>query len=136
MDGDFPEALYKERNFGLNVKLLDMESGKHLNNGNIVNICLGVCDDNGEWIHETKDGQTFMKGKIEAELYHGAGSFVKLAAKDVSRIYQSKTVNMVVYPKPTVLRYSGESSIEEHVDYSLIEPLVIHGISIKAKKRD
>lgn len=59
-----------------------------------------------------------------------------MAARDVSRIYLNKTVNFVVYPKPTVLRYSGESSIEEHVDFSLIEPLIIHGVSIKAKKRE
>lgn len=65
VDGEFPETLYKERNFNCSVKLIDLETGKDLNNGNIVNICLGVCDDNGEWIHETKDGQTFMKGKIE-----------------------------------------------------------------------
>lgn len=53
-----------------------------------------------------------MKGKIEAELYHGNASFIKMAARDVSRIYFNRTVNIVVYPKPTVLRYSGESSIE------------------------
>ena len=59
-----------------------------------------------------------------------------MAARDVSRSFVNKTVNMVVYPKPTVLQYSGESSIEEHIDYSLIEPLVIHGVSVKAKKRE
>jgi hypothetical protein len=59
-----------------------------------------------------------------------------MAARDVSRMFPNKVLNLVIYPKPTVLRYSGESSIEEHIDYSLIEPLVIHDVSIKAKKRD
>ena len=75
-------------------------------------MCLGICDDNGEWIHETKEGQPFVKGKIEAELYHGSATFMKMALRDVSRIFINKTLNIVVYPKPSVLRYSGESSIE------------------------
>ncbi|MCB0368409.1 MAG: hypothetical protein KDD45_02965 [Bdellovibrionales bacterium] len=136
VDGDFQECLYKERNFNLKVKLVEVSSGKEQLNGNIVNVCLGVCDDNGEWIHETKEGVSFVKGKIEAELYHGSTSFVKMACRDVSRSFVNKTVNLVVYPKPTVLKYSGESSIEEYIDYSLIEPLIIHGVSIKAKKRE
>ena len=45
-------------------------------------------------------------------------------------------MNIVVYPKPTVLRYSGESSIEEYIDHSLIEPMIIHDVSVKAKKRE
>ena len=135
VDGEFPNTLYKERNFALNVKLVDISSGKERLNGNIVNVCLGVCDDNAEWVNETKEGVTFLKGKIESELYHGTSGFAKMAARDVSRVFIKKTLNLVVYPKPTMLRYSGESSIEEHIDHSLIEPLVIHNISIKAKKR-
>jgi len=136
LDGSFPDILYKERNFSLSLRLVDAADGKEKLNGNIVNVCLGLCDDNGDWIHETKEGQAFLKGKIEAELYHGSASFVKMAARDVSRNFVNKTVNLVVYPKPTVLRYSGESSIEERIDYSLIEPLTIHNICIKAKKRE
>ena len=79
---------------------------------------------------------TFLKGKIETELYHGCASFVKMAARDVSRGFVNKSVNVVVYPKPTVLKYSGESSIEENIDFSLIEPMIVHGVCVKAKKRD
>mgnify|MGYP000053012881 CR=1 FL=1 len=63
-EGEFSSVLYKERNFSLNSKLVDIETGQEILNGNIVNVCLGVCDDNGEWIHETKEGNTFLKGKI------------------------------------------------------------------------
>lgn len=59
-----------------------------------------------------------------------------MAARDVSRGFVNKEVNVVVYPKPTVLKYSGESSIEENIDFSLVEPLIIHGVSVKAKRRD
>ena len=61
---------------------------------------------------------------------------MKMAARDVSRGFINKSVNFVVYPKPTVLKYSGESSIEEQIDFSLIEPLMIRNISIKAKRRE
>ena len=105
-------------------------------NGNIVNVCLGLADDHGEWIHETKEGVSFLKGKVESELYHGTVSFVKMAPRDVSRAFPNKTLNLVVYPKPTVLKYSGESSIEENIEQSLIEPLIIHGVTVKAKKRE
>lgn len=107
-----------------------------MNNGNIVNVCLGICTAEGEWIHETKEGLGFIKGKIDSELYHGTANFVKLAPRDVSRGYCSKTVSLVVYSQPSMLRYSGESSIEEHIDYKLIEPLIIKDVTIKAKKRE
>lgn len=66
IDSTFPDTLYKERNFNISVKLVDIAEGKEKLNGNIINICMGLCDDNGEWISETKEGQAFLKGKIEA----------------------------------------------------------------------
>ena len=59
-----------------------------------------------------------------------------MAPRDVSRAYCNKKVNLVIYPKPTLLKYSEESSIEEHVDYRLIEPMIVHDVTVKAKKRD
>lgn len=107
-----------------------------MRNGNLINICLSVCDSNGEWIHETKEGLAFIKGKVESELYHGEGEFIKLSPKDVSRSFPGKTINLVVYPKPTLLKYSGESSLEENIDFELIEPLIVRDVSVKAKKRE
>lgn len=48
-----------------------MSSEKEEINGNLINMSVGLCDKNGEWIHETKDGVPFVKGKVETELYHG-----------------------------------------------------------------
>lgn len=69
----FPDTLYKDRNFGLSFKLLNIATGAIENNGNLVNVCLGVCDSEGEWVHETREGGPMLKGKLEGELYHGAG---------------------------------------------------------------
>jgi hypothetical protein len=73
---------------------------------------------------------------VESELYHGEGEFIKLSPKDVSRSFPGKTINLVVYPKPTLLKYSGESSLEENIDFELIEPLIVRDVSVKAKKRE
>jgi hypothetical protein len=48
---EFPDVLFKERNFAFGVKLVDISSGKEQRNGNLINISVGVCDKNGEWIH-------------------------------------------------------------------------------------
>lgn len=97
---------------------------------------MGLCDKNGEWIHDTKEGAPFVKGKVETELYHGEGEFCKLAPRDVSRGFQDKVVNLVVYCKPSLLKYSGETTLEENISYLSVEPLIVRDITIKAKKRD
>lgn len=135
MADQLADTLYKDRNFKLSVKLVNLVTGEVENNGNLINICLSVCDSNGEWIHEAKEGGAFLKGKLEADLYHGMGEFVKLSPRDVSRSFTDKKVNIVVYAKPSILKYSGESSIERIVDFKLIEPLVVKDVCIKAKKR-
>lgn len=110
-----PDTLYKDRNFGLSFKLLNLSTGSMESNGNLVNICLGVCDSNGEWVQEIKEGTPLLKGKLEAELYHGQGEFVKLSPRDVSRGFAGKKVTLVVYAKPSLLQYSGESSLERRI---------------------
>jgi len=48
-----------------------------------------------------------LKGKCETELYHGKADFIKINPRDVSRGYPGKIVNLVVYAKPSMLKYSG-----------------------------
>jgi hypothetical protein len=49
-----------------------VKNGKNLNNlANMVNLCLGVSDDNGLWINTNRVGDQMLKGKTEVELYHG-----------------------------------------------------------------
>lgn len=69
------------------MKLVEIATGRELRNGNMLNMSVGVCDRQGEWIHETKEGLPFVKGKVESELCHGEGEFCKLAPRDVSRSY-------------------------------------------------
>jgi len=70
-------------------------------------------------------------------MYHGEGAFLKVYPRDVSRVYPEGKLNFVVYSKPSMLKFtSNASSLEQVVDSSLIEPLLIKDISIKAKKKD
>ena len=54
-------------------------------NSNVIHLCLGVCDAEGEWITENKAKENFMKGKTEIEMYHGEGFFLKIYPKEVTR---------------------------------------------------
>lgn len=51
----FPDVIYKERNISFSVALTTSD-GQTVRNSNIVHLCLGVCDNNGEWIAETRNG--------------------------------------------------------------------------------
>lgn len=77
INGDTPSLIYKERNINISVQLINKETEKILNS-NIIHLCLGLCDSNGEWVTENKAGENFMKGKTEVEMYHGEGSFLKV----------------------------------------------------------
>jgi hypothetical protein len=49
LEESLPETLYKERNFNVKVRLVDLENEKIMNS-NIVHLCFAVCDVNGEWV--------------------------------------------------------------------------------------
>jgi len=51
-----------------------------------------------------------MKGKTEVEMYHGEGSFLKVYPREVSRAYAGGVLNFVVYAKPSLLKFSSNSS--------------------------
>ena len=77
-----------------------------------------------------------MKGRLESELYHGEAQFAKLAPRDVSRSLPGKVLNLVVYAKPSILKFSGHSVLEESVEAESIQPLIIRSIPVMAKRRD
>lgn len=78
-----------------------------------------------------------MKGKTEVEMYHGEGSFLKVYPRDVSRSYPEGKINFVIYSKASMIKFSSNASVmEKIVESSLIEPLLISDVSIKAKKKD
>ena len=52
---ELPEMLYKEKNFNVRVKLVNIEK-QRIMNSNIIRLCFSVCDTNGAWITENKDG--------------------------------------------------------------------------------
>ncbi len=62
--------------------------------------------------------------------------FEKIYPRDVSRMFDGGKINIVVYPKPSLIQFSNSSSsMEERVKAEEIEPLVIRDISIRAKKK-
>lgn len=81
-------------------------------------------------------GDFFIQGKIEVDLYHGEGEFKKISPKDVSRHFGGGVVNIVIYPKKSLVNFTGEvTKYEKLIDSDLIEPLIIRDVLIKAKKK-
>lgn len=131
-----PDTIYKERNLNIQVRLAGLDGQKVLN-ANMLHLCLGVVDSNGTWVTANRAGEDFMKGKTEVEMYHGEAAFLKVYPRDVSRSYPSGKLNFLIYAKPNTLTFaSSTSSLEAVVDCSLIEPLLISDLSIRAKKKE
>ena len=83
-----------------------------------------------------ESGDFFMQGKIEIDLYHGEAEFKKISPKDVSRHFHGGLVNLVIYPKKSLLKFTGEvAKYEKEIDCEFIEPMVIRDVVIKAKKK-
>lgn len=63
---------------------------------------------NAEWLHENRVGEPFLKGKTELELFRGESAFEKIYARDVSRGYPDGKLAIVIYPKPSMLKYHSQ----------------------------
>jgi len=75
-----------------------------------------------------------MGGRTEAELFRGSANFFKIYPKDVSRYFEGRKLNLVIYARPSIISYSDDLS-KNIVESDLIEPLLIEGITVKAKKK-
>lgn len=54
----------------------------------------------------------------------------------MSRHFNGGLVNLIIYPKKSIINFTGEvSKYEKEIDSDFIEPLVIKDIVIKAKKK-
>lgn len=59
-----------------------------------------------------------------------------MSPKDVSRHFSGGVVSIIIYPKKSLLNFTGEvAKYEKIIDPELIEPLVIRDVVIKAKKK-
>lgn len=102
---------------------------------NLFTLCLAVCTSDGEWVHENRIGDPFLKGKTEIEMFRGEAQFEKIHAREVSRIYPQGKINMVIYPKPSSLKFTPSEGQGESINSWEIQPLIIDNISIRAKKK-
>lgn len=60
---------------------------------------------------------------------------MKLYARDVSRIYPDGKVNLVIYTKPSTLKYASNNSLEVIAESEEVKPLIINDLMIKAKRK-
>lgn len=101
-----------------------------------MSLCVAACEVNGRWICENEEGECFMQGKTEVELYHGEASFLKIYPRDVSRQFENGKIDIIIYPKPSLIKFSTEAGmVEQRVNADEIEPLIIKDVTIRAKKK-
>jgi hypothetical protein len=55
--------------------------------------------------------------------------------RDVSRQFEHGKVDIIIYPKPSLIKFSTEAgTVEQRVDADLIESFLIKEVTIRAKK--
>lgn len=90
-----------------NPNTQSLHNGNNSHNiANLIHLCIGVCNNLGQWIVE-ESGDFFIQGKIEIDLYHGEAEFKKISPKDVSRHFNGGVVNLVIYPKKSLINFTG-----------------------------
>jgi len=131
------KELYKERNFDLNINLVDANGDVVLNSNPIpISFCVYSADIEPTVILNSKSGQPMIKGNSESELFHGGAQFRKIHLREVSSYFTNGWVHLVVYPKAPSFTYNAkESTLEQVIDHRLIKPLVISEMVIRAKKK-
>lgn len=101
-----------------------------------MNLCVAACRCSGEWIPTAETGEYFIQGKTEADLYHAEAQFQKIYPRDVSRYFENGKLSIVIYPKPSLIRFANSASaLERHVRTEDIEPCLIKDITVRAKKK-
>ena len=78
---------------------------------NLIHLCIGACNESGDWIVK-EEGDLFMGGKIEVDLYHGEAEFRRIFPSDISRRYSAGAIKLIIYPKGSLLKFTGRH--QEH----------------------
>lgn len=67
-------------------------------------------------------------------MINGLCVFEKIQIKEVTSHFRKGKVFIVVFPKMPTFGNIHENVVNSFIDYSLIKPLVIEGVVVKAKK--
>ena len=132
-----PKILYKERNFNLNVLLIDNASNMVCNTNHIpISLCAYTSDAEPQILMDTKCGKSMFRGTYETQLIQGVAHYSKIQFREVTSYYKNGWIYFVICPKPMPFAYkSNDTTYENYVNWQLIKPLVLSEIVVKAKKK-
>lgn len=127
----FTSPLYKDRNFNLSVGIYD-EDNKPMINNNTLELKFDVYTStlSPEQILVNKQNQPILKGNASADLTQGSAFFQKLSIREVSSKFERGLVTLVV----SVRNPPFEQIKDGDIDCSLVRPLLLRDIMIRAKK--
>jgi len=134
---DLELPIYRERNFGFSVQVVD-KYGNPVENSNKIPIAISLytCENPPKYIDCNNAGNKILKGFAEKDLNKGVATFDKIQIKEVSSHFRNGWIFLVVHPKVNNKRNSTTFLEKDGVviDPREIKPLVIEKVVVKAKK--
>lgn len=131
--------LVRERNFALHVKLVDLD-GNLVENTNKISLNVRIyTEDNPPILIKTNtQGKSATKGGSDKILSDGLCIFSKIQIREVTSHYRNSKVFVVVMPSEYSLETTNHMQApyeksKNFIDYSMIQPLILSDISVKAK---
>ena len=103
--------------------------------GNLLDLCMGVFDCDGNWISENLLGEPIIEGLTSVELYHGKGSFSKIFFHEISSNLPKGKMNLAIYVKPGFEKGDCQERSSSYIDWKMIKPLIIKNICVLSKKK-
>ena len=103
--------LFRERNFFLQIELIDLE-GRVVKNANKIPLSLALYSSENppKFIEKNTAGQKILKGYIEQSLHQGICRFEKIQIKEVTSHFRNGWVFIVIIPCMTPLGSAVNSS--------------------------
>ncbi|KAL4448811.1 hypothetical protein ABPG74_012900 [Tetrahymena malaccensis] len=135
LNNPLEQPLYRERNFNINVSLVDRDDNAVSNNNRIpLNISIYTSENPPKFIDTNTSGNKILKGFTEKDLQSGQITFDKIQIKEVTSHFRNGWVFIVIFPKQ--LNYESGKSIhrKDDIDINEIRPLIIEKVVVKAKK--
>lgn len=117
---DFPKTLWKERGFSIKAKVLDNKGmPSYLNKNPRFRVFLYTMDDRPKLLNLNVSGKKVLRGTIEAEMNADSSlNFKNLVINEVTSHYTNDGFQIIV----------------ANLNSSLVKPLIISGIPVRARR--
>lgn len=127
------QPLVKERNFRLNLALVDIQTGEVVKNSSKIFLLISVYSSENppQLVEYNTAGNCIVKGHSGKFLQSGECNIEKIQIREVTSHFRNGWVFVVI--KPAIMEKNHLKSDSESIIATKIEPLILENIVIKAK---